>query len=124
MVALLYDGLVRHRISPARRRSLMGSVYGVLELLADADVALGDASSAAASLDRCLSAAAAVTPGSDLHVIVAARAAEAAENLHGQGSPAAARAAEACEAALTARYGDLPAPMLERLAHLNRTLYG
>jgi hypothetical protein len=94
-----------------------------MEAIADADSALGDDEAAAASLGKCLRAAAAVTPGSDLHVILASKLADVVGRLHGQGSPQEQQAWQACADAHVARYGVLNEGSIRRLAEFNRTLY-
>jgi uncharacterized membrane protein YgcG len=63
----------RHLIRPAVRQQLLASAFTCLELLADAAAAEGDVQGQAQALQKCLEAAAAVTPGSDLHCIIAAK---------------------------------------------------
>lgn len=109
-------------VAPGVRSQLLASVYSALEVVADADAALGDEEAAASSLAQCAAAAAAVTPGSDLHVIVAAKLAEAVRR-RAAGSAAADAAWRACVDAHTLRYGRLPEELVVRLAELNRTLY-
>ncbi len=66
----------------------------------------------------------AVSPGSDLHVILASQLHALQLELHGPGSQQAQQAWRAVEAAHRTRYGAFPdAATLERLAHLNATLY-
>lgn len=95
---------------------------------------------AAEALRKCLEAAAAVTPGSDLHCILAAKleavatAAAAAGGGASSGSQGGdssssnsksmlAAAHAACVSAHTARYGPLTEQQRQRLAEFNRTLY-
>eukprot|EP00775_Hariotina_reticulata_P005525 gene5525-5760_t len=106
-----------------QRQQLLSSVYPCLEVIADADSALQDTAAAAASLSRCLQAAAAVTPGSDLHVIVASKLADVQQSECGQASEVAAAAWRDCCEAHELRYGSLEEEQLRRLAELNRTLY-
>jgi hypothetical protein len=94
-----------------------------MEAIADADAALGDDEAEAASLDKCLRAAASVTPGSDLHVILASKLEDVMRRLHGPGSPQEQQAWQACADAHVARYGVLGEGSMRRLAELNRTLY-
>jgi hypothetical protein len=98
--------------------------------LADAAAAEGDAAGEAEGLQKCLEAAAAVTPGSDLHCIIAAKltavlAAGSSSSSSSSSSSEAAvtAAAKAVAAAHKARYGPLPEAQLQRLAEFNRTLY-
>lgn len=113
----------RHLVHPMLRDQLLSSCYNCLEAIADADVALGDRPAAAASLSKCLKAAAAVTPGSDLHVIVASKLEALQRELHGQGSMQAQQAWQECIEAHHLRYGKLGSESILRLAELNRTLY-
>jgi len=100
-------------------------------VIADAAAAEGDSSAAVDALHKCLTAAAAVTPGSDLHCILAAKLeAEARAGSSGGSSGGSsvsssmlAAAVQACAAAHEARYGPLTQQQLQRLAELNRTLY-
>jgi hypothetical protein len=140
-------------VPPPARRDLLGSVFGALEVVADADVTLarwqqqgqqqresvnerGDAAAAAAdSLSRCIEAAGAVSPGSDLHCALTAalvgmvggggcgaNAAAAAGTPAGAATPHQA-AWGAAVAAHTARYGPLSDAALRRLVALNADLY-
>jgi hypothetical protein len=115
--------LRRHLVQPGLRDQLLSSCYSCMEAIADADSALGDDEAAAASLGKCLRAAAAVTPGSDLHVILASKMEDVVRRLHGAASPQAQQAWQACADAHVARYGVLAEGSVRRLAELNRTLY-
>lgn len=121
----------RHLIRPTLRQQLLSSCFSCLEVIADAAAAEGDSSAAVDALHKCLTAAAAVTPGSDLHCILAAKLeAEARAGSSGGSSGGSsvsssmlAAAVQACAAAHEARYGPLTQQQLQRLAELNRTLY-
>lgn len=121
MMTMVYQQL--RRVQPSLREQLLSSCYSCVEAIADADTALGDDEAAAGSLGKCLKAAAAVTPGSDLHVIVASKLEEVVGRLHGEGSLQQQQAWQACVEAHVARYGQLDQARLRRLAELNRTLY-
>jgi uncharacterized membrane protein YgcG len=128
-------------IRPAVRQQLLASAFTCLELLADAAAAEGDTAGQAQALQRCLEAAAAVTPGSDLHCIIAAKLQAVTAELSssssnsggssgggGGGSSSSsggmlAAASQAVAAAHEARYGLLSEQQLQGLAELNRTLY-
>lgn len=74
MLLQLNGDFRRHLVRPAIRLWHQASLYSTLEMVADASAALGDDDeAAAASLGACLSAIKAVSPGSDLHVQLAAR---------------------------------------------------
>jgi hypothetical protein len=125
-------------LPPALRAHLLASSYASLELVADADVALADWEAAEASLGACLRTAEATTPGSDLHVILAAQRLSAAQQAAG-GSAAIAGdggggggaggggglegARAACLAAHRARYGHISDALAWQLADANRQLY-
>jgi hypothetical protein len=124
MLRLLFAQFRRHLISPGLRQQLLASCFCCLEVCADADAALGDTAAAAASLQKCLQAAAAVTPGSDLHCILAAKL-EAQVRGAGDSGSCDQRAAAwvACVEAHTARYGPLSEASVRQLVALNATLY-
>lgn len=122
MLTLLYKQLRACLVPPVVRSQLLASCFSALEVVADADAALGDDEATASSLAQCATAAAAVTPGSDLHVIVASKLADVSRRL-APGSAAADAAWRACVDAHTLRYGQLSEEVVARLAELNRTLY-
>mgnify|MGYP001807599629 CR=1 FL=1 len=122
-------------IRPQARQQLLASCFSCLEVIADAAAAEGDPPSTAEALQRCLAAAAAVTPGSDLHCITAAKL-EAAVRADSSSSGGAdsisssssssnmlATAVQAVADAHLARYGPLSQDQLAQLAEYNRTLY-
>jgi hypothetical protein len=135
MMTVLYSQLRRHLIRPQLRQQLLASCFSCLEVIADAAAAEGDATGEAEGLQKCLEAAAAVTPGSDLHCILAAKleAVLASSSSSsgdgggggggGSGDRLLAAAGNAVAAAHCARYGRLSEEQLQRLAELNRTLY-
>jgi hypothetical protein len=113
----------RALLPPPLRRWALSSCYGALELVADLEVALGsDALVQANSLEACLEVVAAVSPGSDLHVMLAARAAGAAASAYGHDSAKSAAAARACAAAHRIRYGHISDELVARLACTNAGL--
>jgi hypothetical protein len=65
----------------------------------------------------------AVTPGSDIHNIVASQYHDITTQLHGEDSATAQQAWSLVEAAVTARYGTVSHSSATELAVLNRTLY-
>jgi hypothetical protein len=116
----LYGELRAHRVRPALRLWLQAGLYSTLELVADADEAIlagltgqtgaaaavegvGDAEAAAASVAACLGAIEAASPGSDLHIQLAARWAAAARRM--AEAELAAEAAQRCQSAHVVRYG-------------------
>lgn len=90
---------------------------------ADCELALGLDEEHAHGLGRTLKAIEAVTPGSDLHCILAAQLHGAAVQLHGPASKEAAAALSQARQVHTARYGELPNGVADQLIHLNSTLY-
>lgn len=128
----LYGDLRAARVRPSARQWLLAGLYSTLELVADADEALAeDLEAAVASVNAALAVVEAASPGSDLHVQLAARAAGAARRVAaaaaaGGGGPEAAAAAEAaarCERAHVLRYGPGLAPdALQRLVALSEQL--
>ncbi len=116
----------RTLLPPALRGFLLAGCYAALEAVADADVATSDWEAAESSLAACVRVLAAVTPGSDLHAIVAASRLWAAQQVVGdpgtaaQGGQAARSAAAAAHAA---RYGPISEALTWQLADLNRQLY-
>lgn len=60
-------------VPPDQRRWHTASCFACLELVADADLALGDMEAAARSLTACLQAVEVISSGSDLHVMLAAQ---------------------------------------------------
>jgi hypothetical protein len=132
MMTVLYSQLRRHLIRPQLRQQLLASCFSCLEVIADAAAAEGDATGEAEGLQKCLEAAAAVTPGSDLHCILAAKLEAVLASSSGSsgsggggggGDRLLAAAGNAVAAAHCARYGRLSEEQLQRLAELNRTLY-
>lgn len=157
-LATLYAELRGALVRPKPRLWLQASLYSTLELIADADEALcgggvggvgggrgggggggggsDDAEAAVASAAAALNAVEAVSPGSDLHVQLAARHAAAARllrdlvgrNSGGSGNSvheaAAEQAERRCAAAHALRYGacGLPAETMERLIALSLSL--
>lgn len=106
------------------RQQLISSCFTCLEVIADIDTALGDHSTAAVSLAKCLTAAEAVTPGSDLHVILVSKYEAVQQQLHGTGSLEAGAAWQKCLEAHRLRYGhDANEQLVRQLAALNRSLY-
>jgi hypothetical protein len=119
LLLTLYGGYRAARVRPALRQWCQAGLVGALEVVADADEALRapgpggvgseDAeAAAAASVGAWLAPVAEASPGSDLHVQLAARAAAAARRRAGEGwgAPGDTAAAQlACARAHVARYG-------------------
>jgi hypothetical protein len=110
-------------IRPNVRQQLLASCFSCLEVIADAAAAEGDVPGTAESLQRCLAAAAAVTPGSDLHCITAAKLEAAVRADSSNSTSMLAAAVQAVADAHIARYGALSQEQLAQLAEYNRTLY-
>jgi hypothetical protein len=126
----------RTLVAPQLRTWLLASSFGALELIADADSVLGSWEDAAHSLGACLRVVAAVSPGSDLHCILAAQRLSALQQASGAapaieaddggsggvaGTLAAVRVE--CIAAQLTRYGHVSGGLAARLAELNRVMY-
>lgn len=75
------------------------------------------------ALAQCVRAMEEVSPGSDLHVILAAQHMHHALKLHGPGSARAIAAAEAATRANLCRYGPTSTGLTSKMIELNRTLY-
>jgi hypothetical protein len=114
-------------IRPNARQQLLASCFSCLEVIADAAAAEGDTPGTAESMQRCLAAAAAVTPGSDLHCITAAKLEAAVRAGSSSGSGSSSSVLPALEQAVAdahlARYGPLSKDQLAQLAEYNQTLY-
>ena len=75
------------------------------------------------ALGQCVRAMEEVSPGSDLHVILAAQHMHHALELHGSNSARSIAAAEAATQANLFRYGPTSTGLASKMIELNRTLY-
>lgn len=120
-VLSLFAAFRKTLLSPKPRLYFSASSFEALELWADCCVALGE--DASQPLGAAVKAVEAVSPGSDLHAILAARQQDLAARTHGADSTQAAAARQAAVRAHVLRYGATSESVTEQLVKANLTLY-